>query len=193
MILSDSAILEEIANGNIVISPFERSHLNPNSVDLTLGNTLRIYDKGEMGLTYYMQDREYVAYIDAKKDNPTIDIEIPETGFILMPDMLYLGHTNEIAGSKKYHTELRGKSSIARLGIFIDCTANFGDVGFVNIWTLEISVVEPVKIYPNMRIAQIKFTDVLGEVLVPYDKKPDSKYNGDNKAVGSQMFKNFKK
>lgn len=183
MILSDSKILEEIANGNIVISPFDRSHLNPNSVDLTLGNVIKEY-----AIDYYDG-----AYLDPKKDNPTIEYKIEECGIILYPNTLYLGYTNEVAGTKVHHSQLKGKSSLARLGIFIDCTASWGDTGFVNNWTLEISVVHPVKVYPNMRIAQIIFTTVLGEVLMPYDKKPDSKYNGDNKAMSSQMFKNFKK
>lgn len=189
MILSDSKILEEIQNGNIVISPFERSHLNPNSVDLTLGNVIKRYN------VPHEYDSSKRLILDPKKDNITDLIEqiIPEEGFILCPNTLYLGYTNEIAGTKVHHSQLKGKSSLARLGIFIDCTASWGDTGFVNNWTLEISVIHPVKVYPNMRIAQIIFTTVLGEVIMPYDKKPDSKYNGDNKAKESLYHQNFKK
>jgi dCTP deaminase len=187
MILSDSSILTAIEKGDIVISPFERKHLNPNSVDLTLGNTIKTYD-----LTPIYID-EVNGVLDPKKDNNAVLKEyiIPEDGFILMPNHLYLCCTNEVAGTKVYHSQLKGKSSLARLGIFIDCTASWGDTGFVNVWTLEISVVHPVKVYPNMRIAQIIFTEVKGEVLMPYDKKPDSKYNGDNKAKESLYYKNY--
>ena len=181
MILSDSSILTAIEKGDIIISPFERKHLNPNSVDLTLGNTIKEYEMNSF----------FGAYLDPKKDNPTYEVEIPDTGFVLQPNTLYLASTVEIAGTKVYHSQLKGKSSLARLGIFIDCTASWGDTGFVNNWTLEISVVHPVKVYPNMRIAQIIFTEVKGEVLMPYDKKPDSKYNGDNKAKESLYYKNY--
>lgn len=180
MILSDSAILTAIEKGDIVISPFDRKHLNPNSVDLTLGSTLKTYNLSQTK-----------APLDPKLINPTKEYLIPDTGFILHPNTLYLASTVEIAGTKVYHSQLKGKSSLARLGIFIDCTASWGDTGFVNVWTLEISVVHPVKVYPNMRIAQIIFTEVKGEVLMPYDKKPDSKYNGDNKAKESLYYKNY--
>jgi len=184
MILSDSSILTAIEKGDIVISPFDRKHLNPNSVDLTLGSTLK---------TYVSLDVHPIpeVILDPKKENKVYIHEIPETGFILYPKVLYLGYINEIAGTKVHHSQLRGKSSLARLGISIDCTASWGDTGFVNNYTLEIHVVHPVILYPNMRIAQIVFTTVLGEVLMPYDKKTDSKYNGDNKAKESLYYKNY--
>lgn len=177
MILSDSKILEELNNGNIIIEPFNKEYLNPNSVDLTLANKVKVY-------------RDVI--LDLKKDNPYIEFEIPEQGLALYPGQLYIMSTNEKCGTKVHHSQLKGKSSLARLGIFIDCTASWGDTGFINNWTLEVSVVKPVIIYPNIRIAQVIFTTVLGEVLVPYDKKSDSKYNEDNFAKTSLYYKNFK-
>lgn len=181
MVLSDSAILKSIENGDIVIDPFNQKHINPNSVDLTLDKVLRRYDLSDNN-----------NYLDPKKYNSIISKEMGDEGYILRPGILYLASTVEKAGSTVYHSQLKGKSSLARLGIFIDCTASWGDTGFVNNWTLEISVVHPVRIYPGMRIAQIIFTEVKGEVLVPYNKKPDSKYNDDNKAKESMYFKNYR-
>lgn len=179
MILSDSAILKGIESGDIVISPFNPKHVNPNSVDLTLDNILR----------YYYLDRG--THLDPKKYNSTNEVTIPEEGIVLYPGNLYLASTVEKAGTTVYHSQLKGKSSLARLGIFIDCTASWGDTGFVNNWTLEISVIHPVKVYPGMKICQIIFTEVKGEVLVPYNVKPDSKYNGDNRAKESLYHKNY--
>lgn len=177
MILSDTNILKEIEQGNIIIQPTEYSLLNPNSVDLRLGESLKIYTE---------------KLLDPKQINTTKELFIPEDGLVLYPGELYLGYTVEKAGSHIYHSQLKGKSSLARLGIFIDCTASWGDTGFVNNWTLEISVVKPVKVYKNMRIAQIIFTEVKGIVSNPYDKKKDSKYNEDNKAKESLYYLNFK-
>ena len=201
MILSDSKILEEIANGNIVISPFERSQLGSNSYDVRLGKWLRVYDESHMSYTLdspYIEGEhripKIIPYIDAKKDNPTIDIEIPEDGFILMPNQLYLGATVEHTETYKHLMFIDGKSSVGRLGIDIHATAGVADVGFIGTLTLEISVKIPVKIYPNMLIGQLTYHVVQGEVINPYNKKTDAKYsNQGSMPVGSQMFKNFKK
>lgn len=160
--------------------------MNPNSVDLTLGSTLKTYVPLDVHPTP-------TVVLDPKKENKVYVHEIPEEGFILYPGILYLGYLNEVTGTTVHHSQLKGKSSLARLSISIDCTASWGDTGFVNNYTLEMHVIHPVIVYPNMRIAQIIFTTVLGEVLMPYDKKPDSKYNGDNKAKESLYHQNFKK
>ena len=112
MILSDSAILEEIANGNIVISPFDRSQLGSNSYDVRLGKWLRVYDERKMSEGWDAHGLEWISYIDAKKDNPTIDIEIPEDGFILMPDMFYLGATLEYTETHIHVPYIEGKCFI---------------------------------------------------------------------------------
>lgn len=192
MILSDSKILEEIANGNIVISPFERSQLGSNSYDVRLGKWLRVYNERAKNL-YTSAYGKQVRYIDAKKDNPTIDIEIPEDGFILMPNQLYLGATLEYTETHNCVPFLEGKSSTGRLGMSIHATAGKGDVGFCGHWTLEIRVEIPLKVYPNMPIGQLIYFPVLGDVINSYNKKTDAKYsNQGSMPVGSQMFKNFK-
>ena len=43
MVLADSEILLEHERGMIVISPFNREYLNPNSVDLTLNPKCKVY------------------------------------------------------------------------------------------------------------------------------------------------------
>jgi dCTP deaminase len=176
MILSDSAILEAIKMGDVAIEPFNPKNVNPNSVDLTLNENYAVYID---------------SILDVKNPNNVERFTIPDEGLILMPNTLYLMSTNEKAGTKIHHSQLKGKSSLARLGIFIDCTSSWGDTGFINNWTLEVTVVYPVKVYKNMKICQIIFTTVLGEVILPYDQKPDSKYNGNNIAKESLSHLNF--
>lgn len=189
MILSDSAILSAIEKGDIVISPFDLSQLGSNSYDVRLGNTLKVYDESQMQVAGSFE----IPYIDAKKDNPTYEIEIPECGFILMPHGLYLGATLEYTETHNLAPFLEGKSSTGRLGMSVHATAGKGDAGFCGHWTLEIRVEMPLKIYPNMPIAQLIYFPVLGELINPYNKKKDAKYaNQGAKPVGSQMFKNFK-
>ncbi len=176
MILSDSAILEAIKKGEIVIEPFRRECLGSNSYDVHLGKTLLVYK---------------TPILDARKPNPTEEIEIPPEGYVLQPGILYLGVTEEYTETHKYVPFLEGKSSVGRLGIDIHATAGKGDIGFCNTWTLEISVVQPVRIYAGMPIGQLIFFEVKGEVLVPYNKKATAKYNRKtHKPVASMMWKN---
>jgi dCTP deaminase len=177
MILSDHEIIREISNKNIVIEPFRREALGSNSYDVHLGKTLAVYD---------------TALLDAKIKNPIRYFDIPEEGFILLPDQLYLGATEEYTETYRHVPFLEGKSSIGRLGIDIHATAGKGDVGFKNFWTLEISAKMPVRVYAGMPIGQIIYFEIKGEVLTPYNVKSSAKYNDVSPLPKeSQMWRNF--
>lgn len=114
-------------------------------------------------------------------------------GFVLQPNELYLGVTEEYTETHAHVPFLEGKSSVGRLGIDIHATAGKGDVGFCNFWTLEISVKKPVRVYAGMPVGQLIYFEVKGEIENYYNKKTSAKYN--SKAplpVESMMFKNFK-
>ena len=176
MILSDSRILEEIEKGNIVIEPYDRACLGSNSYDVHLGKYLAMYNS---------------TMLDARKHNEITHFEIPEEGYVLLPGSLYLGVTLEYTETHVHVPFLEGKSSTGRLGIDIHATAGKGDVGFCNAWTLEISCVQPVRVYAGMPIGQLIYFPAEGEVINKYDKKTDAKYNGrTNKPVESMMWKN---
>jgi dCTP deaminase len=176
MILSDSRILEEVEKKTIVIKPYNREKLGSNSYDVHLGKNLAVYvDK----------------VLDAKKHNTIRHFEIPEEGFVLQPDNLYLGVTLEYTETHAHVPFLEGKSSTGRLGIDIHATAGKGDIGFCGHWTLEISCKIPVRIYAGMPIGQLIYFPLEGEVEVAYDKKKNAKYsNQPNVPVESMMWKN---
>ena len=176
MILTDVKILEAIENGEIVIDPFDRSCLGTNSYDVHLGRFLAVYVD---------------EVLDAKKHNKTREIEIPEEGILLQPGKLYLGVTKEYTETHNSVPFLEGKSSVGRLGIDIHATAGKGDVGFCNSWTLEISCVQPVRIYAGMPIGQLIYFSVDGEIENYYNKKENAKYvERTVKPVESMMWKN---
>lgn len=168
--LSGLKIKEELGKC-IHIVPFNERNLNPNSYDLTLDDKLRIYDRG---------------VLNVKEDNPTRTEIIPESGYKLLPGILYLASTIETTESIKYIPMIEGKSSLGRLGISIHATAGFGDIGFYGKWTLEISVVQPVIIYPFIRIAQIYFDNIDG----PFEVYK-GKYQNQGSAVPSQSWREF--
>lgn len=176
MILTDKEILTEIERGNIVIDPYYPDCLGTNSYDVHLGKYLATY-----------KDK----VIDARKHNQIDIFEIPEEGFVLQPNTLYLGVTQEYTESHAHVPFLEGKSSVGRLGIDIHATAGKGDVGFCNTWTLEISVTQQVRIYHLMPIGQLIYFVVQGDIENLYNKKSSAKYNQrTTKPVESMMWKN---
>jgi dCTP deaminase len=130
--------------------------------------------------------------LDSREHNEIEHFTIPEEGYVLRPDTLYLGVTQEYTETHAHVPFLEGKSSVGRLGIDIHATAGKGDVGFCNTWTLEISVKQPVRVYAGMPIGQLIYFMVQGECINPYDSKASAKYNARTvKPVESMMFKNY--
>lgn len=176
MILSDKKILQEIEKGTIVIKPFDIECLGTNSYDVHLSKYLATYRNKEL---------------DVRKHNRIEIFEIPAKGYVLKPDMLYLGVTCEYTETHAHVPFLEGKSSIGRLGIDIHATAGKGDVGFCNTWTLEISVKQPVRIYARMPIGQLIYFEVSGDIRNYYNEKVSAKYaQRSDKPVESMMWKN---
>ena len=163
MILSDKQILAAIAAGEILVEPFRPDCLGTNSYDVHLGRHLAVY-----------QDR----VLDAKRHNQIDHFEIPPEGFVLQPGTLYLGVTEEYTETHATVPFLEGKSSVGRLGIDIHATAGKGDVGFCNYWTLEISCVQPVRVYAGMPVGQLIYFKVDGEIENFYNRKTNAKYTG---------------
>jgi dCTP deaminase len=176
MIFSDQKILASISTGHIVIVPFLRNALGTNSYDVHLSKYLAVYKS---------------RVLDARKHNEIEEIIIPEEGFELQSGTLYLGATEEYTETHNAVPFLEGKSSIGRLGIDIHATAGKGDVGFCNHWTLEISCVQPVRVYAGMPIGQLIYFAVEGDIENYYHSKPNAKYNTRSpKPMESMMWKN---
>lgn len=160
-ILLKDEILAGKNSNTIQIEPFHPECVGPNSYDVRLDGVLLVYDFSQM------------QYLDCRQQNPTKEIIIREEGFILQPNILYIGNTIESVGSDTYIPMYEGRSSMARLGIESHRSAGFGDVGFNRQWTLEISVIHPVKVYPGMRIGQVYFHRVNQDF-----NAPENRYNG---------------
>lgn len=198
MILSDKMIKEAMKTGDIVIEPFDPAALGSNSYDVHLGNVIKTYATGYANINdgRALMPSGHVAIVpqplDCKVEHEIHEYIIGTDGLLLIPGTLYLGATLEYTESHRHVPFLDGKSSIGRLGITIHCTAGRGDVGFCNHWTLEIHVIQPVRVYPGMPIGQLIYFET-GAVDMPYDKKENAKYNGrDPKPQASRMWKNFK-
>ena len=171
MILSGKEIEKKIVK-EIFIEPYNSNQLNPNSYNLTLHNELLTYSSPNL---------------DMKKNHETETILIPEDGLLLKPGKLYLGRTKEHTKTNNLVPMLEGRSSIGRLGMFVHITAGFGDVGFEGFWTLEIFVVQPLKIYPNVEICQIYFHKIEGD----FENYKSDKYQANKEIQPSYLYKDF--
>ena len=171
MILSGKEIEKKIGK-EIFIEPYNSNQLNPNSYNLTLHNELLTYSSPNL---------------DMKKNHETETILIPEDGLLLKPGKLYLGRTKEHTKTNNLVPMLEGRSSIGRLGMFVHITAGVGDVGFEGFWTLEIFVVQPLKIYPNVEICQIYFHKIEGD----FENYKSDKYQANKEIQPSYLYKDF--
>lgn len=178
MPLTARAICDAIARGEITISPFDNAQLNPNSYNLRISAELGVYVPADTpGMSDLVQKSFRFgnplpkARLDCRKDNALVYVTMPETGALLHPGKLYLGSTIEYTDIPQHVAVIDGRSSLARLGIKAHITGGFGDIGFRGHWTLEIEVTEPVRIYPFMQFAQIRFHVPHGPIDMTYTGK----------------------
>jgi dCTP deaminase len=147
MILTGPQIRRAVRKREIVIDPFHVSQLGPNSYDFRLGERCGVYAS---------------RVLDSKKQNAFRTFLLSSHGLLLSPKRLYLVNIAETMGSKKFVPIIRGRSSVGRLGLFIDITADLIDLGSINQWTLQLHCVQPVRIYPGMLIGQVTFWTTFG-------------------------------
>lgn len=213
--LTGAEIEKQIKKGNISITPYDPSCINPNSYNLKLHPQLLVYKRGSennranivpTSRTFDIKTNQHIldiknykgSYpecpflestqldpIDMRKMNETIEFEIPEEGLILQPGVLYIGRTVERTATDKFIPMINGRSSGGRLGMSIHICAGFGDIGFDGTWTLEITVVEPLIVYPNIEIAQVCFFNPCGSIKRQYR----GRYYGQEDATPSRFYR----
>lgn len=171
MFLSGPSIIEHYLLGDIQIEPFSLEQVQPNSYDVRLGRKLGRYVATEL---------------DCKRPHELSTWEIPEEGELLVPGRLYLGETVEVIGSTRFRPSVTGKSGVGRLGIGVHKTAGLIECGFLGTVTLEISVVEPVRIYADQLIGQIEFAAVMGDVVLY-----DGSYVDQRGPTASRLWRSF--
>jgi dCTP deaminase len=159
MILTGSEIIAAKRDGRVRIDPFDAALVNPNSYNVRLGSTLLTYT-GHV--------------LDPHQPNPTREHAIGADGFVLEPGELYLGHSIECVGSPEFVPLLFGRSSIGRLGLFVEITAPIGDIGFYGQWTFQLAPTVRVKVYAGMKIGQIMFFATVGDVITYLGKYQSS-------------------
>lgn len=191
-VLSDRDIKTALSEKLLEIKPATNLQIQPSSIDIHLAQTIMVFSRR----------RNKDAVIDLKKPvDEYVDYEILDTkkGSILHPHEFILGVTTEwFHLSSQFLANVEGKSSLGRLGLVIHATAGFIDPGFSGHVTLEITNLtdQPMIIYPDMAIGQIRFSILTSPAENCYgSKKLKSKYINDfsknPKPMPSQYWKNF--
>jgi dCTP deaminase len=173
MILTGPEIERQVEAGRIHIDPFDPSRLSPNSYDFLLGDEICWYED---------------ELLDCRLENKVVYRTLDAGGMTLEPGRIYLANTEEVMGSEHYVPIIRARSSIARLGLFIHVTADLIDIGSINRWTLQLHAVQPVHVYPGMRIGQVTFWRTQGEI-----KLYDGKYKNSRRPMPSQVHRDFER
>lgn len=185
MILTGPKIEECLQDGSITIDPLGENLVGPNSVDLRLHPEMRVYDsRNEEPLTIHTSRHSpyFKEPLDMRAPFPTRPCSITDVGFVLMPGTLYLARTVETIGSDQFVPMVEGRSSCGRLGLQVHMTAGFCDTGFKGTITLEMTVVHPLRIYPNIPIAQVFFLRPEGAIRLY-----KGRYQGHTDATPSRM------
>lgn len=151
MILSGREIARRVYAKDITIDPFDPECVNPNSYNYKLGDCYHLVSKDTSTIEVLPRRGEV--------------LPIPTDGLLLEPGNVYLANTHETIGSSKFVTSLMGRSSVGRLGLFLQISADLGNLGPAHKWTLELTCIQPILIYPRMKIGQVSFWVPCGSII----------------------------
>ncbi|PIN94919.1 dCTP deaminase [Candidatus Pacearchaeota archaeon CG10_big_fil_rev_8_21_14_0_10_30_48] len=172
MILADSDIKKHVAEGKIIITPYDVENVQSATVDFRLGNSFRIpnYDSAD----------EYHGMITL--DNKIDYHEVKKNEIVILPKHFILGTTLETLGLPNYlSARVDGKSSIGRKGLFTQNAGHIGP-GFNGEITLELYNANdlPIKLVAGKPICQIEFHILFS----PAEKVYRGRYQGQ---MGAQV------
>src|SRR5262245_50007225 len=147
-VLTRDAIRAELDSGRLVITPFEADQLGAASIDLTLGDEIRVIE-GNAHPIDVVADSDYRQHTRVQKlDQP----------YVLAPGSTIHGITRErVRLPTNLCGFLEGRSRFARLGLMIHVTSAFVQPGVDNRQVLEMSNVSghPLRIHAGVRLCQL--------------------------------------
>ncbi len=185
-VYSNKQLKDAIVAGQIVFHPYQESHINGSSIDVTLGQWFFRTDRKSPVTVYNPFDKPEVdhyfgepqraiphrQWCEQTGNEPLENIPADHPIIVLEPGERILAHTQEFIGIlPPGTTSMQSRSTWGRNGVAVCFDAGWGDPGYINRWTMEIynlnqrhSVILPV----GERIAQIVFMHT-GEVEGTYD------------------------
>lgn len=157
-VLTRDVIRREIEAGRLVIEPLAPEQIGPASIDLTLGDEIRVLEPGGESIPI----RDGTDYRDHTRP---LRLERP---FLLAPGGTIHGITAErVTLPPDLCGFLEGRSRFARLGLMIHVTSAFVQPGVSNRQVLEMSNVSghPLEIHPGVRLCQLVLVRTEGSAV----------------------------
>lgn len=189
-VLSDKTILKYNKKGLLIEGELTPEQIQPNSIDLTLGDTYKTLQPNMAYRINKNSDDDKLRFIDPKYDIIYRKYKFPNKSFLLMPGNFVLMASKEVLNIPNgILSFVQGRSSIARLGIQTE-QAGLIDAGFKGVITFEVCNQSnyPIMLYEGMRVAQVYFFKAQkAKSIYGFDK--GSKYYGQNVATGSDINK----
>ncbi len=178
MLLSKDQILKHFKRGTIIIEPFNQKQLKTTSYDVTLGEWFwrekhpsgratihNVYDRNSTDNVWGGPFRaEGVGVIGKRLGQEFKNISPKEQVILLAPGETVLAHTHEFIGGRDICVaKMYARSSLGRNFIEVCKDAGWGDVGYFNRWTMEVtnnSKHYTIPLVVGRRIAQMVFYEV---------------------------------
>ena len=158
MILTRDVILREIASGRVVIDPLDRAQIGPGSIDLHLGDEIRVMAGGP----------ERIEVTEAADYRAVTRLQRLDDPYVLRPGETIHAITRErIRLPPDVAGWLEGRSRYARLGLMIHVTSGFVAPGVDSRQVLEMSNVagRPLVIHAGVPVCQIVLQRCEGEAV----------------------------
>lgn len=178
MLLSRDIILRHFKSGNIIIDPFDDRKLKTTSYDVGLGewcwreahpesrSTLHnLYDEDSTKRVWQgPHEAEPAGEVERRLGIPLKNIRPEERVILLRPGETILAHTIEfIGGRNRVVAKMYARSSLGRNFVEVCKDAGWGDMGYFNRWTMEVtnnSQHFTIPLVVGRRIAQMVFYEV---------------------------------
>lgn len=157
-VLTREAILRELDLGRLVIDPLDRAQIGPASIDLTLGDQIRVIEPDEITIAIRNES-------DYREHTTVRSLERP---FLLESGATIHGITRErVQLPGDLCGFLEGRSRFARLGLMIHVTSALVQPGVNNRQVLEMGNVSghPLEIHAGVRICQLVLMRTEGEAI----------------------------
>ena len=178
MLLSRDSILKHLQNGTIVIDPFDDRKLKTTSYDVSLGEWYwrENHPSGRASVhNLYDEESTKMVWSGPFRAEPAINTQarlgfefknIPTDAriIILKPGETILAHPEEFVGGRDIVvSKMYARSSMGRNFVEVCKDAGWGDVGYFNRWTMEVtnnSQHYSIPLVVGRRVAQMVFYEV---------------------------------
>ncbi len=157
-VLTREVILREIESGRVVIDPFDPDQVGAASIDLTLGDQIRVIESGQAPIEI-QDDTDFREHTDVRS---------LREGFVLDPGVTIHGITRErVTLPSNVCGFLEGRSRFARLGLMVHVTSAFVQPGVANRQVLEMSNVSSraLRIHASVRVCQLVLMRTEGQAV----------------------------